>query len=97
MISRRIKLKAVEVRTEFGVCPGRAKMQQGETFTLGAPTPEGTGICANALGAKYPISLAMRLTDKMKWETKDYFEMMGRHDGVTYHISRVRETGVSDG
>jgi len=92
VISHRIKVEAVEVRTDSGICPGMAKIQQGETFTLGARTPEGTGICANALGAIYPMALAMRLTDRMEWETKDYFDIICPHGGVTYRITRVRET-----
>jgi uncharacterized repeat protein (TIGR04076 family) len=91
MITYQIKVEAVEVRTDSGLCPGMAKIRQGETFSLGARTPEGTGICANAFGAIYPMALAMRLTDKMEWETKDYFDIMCPHGGVTYRISRIRE------
>lgn len=92
MTVQRIKVEAVEVRTDSGICPGIAKIQQGETFTLGARTPEGTGICANAFGAVYPMAFAMRLTDKMEWETKEYFDITCPHGSVTYRISRVRET-----
>jgi len=92
MITHRIKVEAVEVRTDSGVCPGMAKIQQGEKFVLGARTPQGTGIRANAFGAIYPMALAMRLTDKMEWETKDYFDIICPHGGVTYRITRARET-----
>jgi len=87
-----IKCEAVEVRTDSGICPGMAKIRQGETFILGARTPAGTGICSNAFGAIYPMALAMRLTEKMDWEKKDYFDITCPHGGVTFRISRIRET-----
>ena len=93
MITNRIKVEAVEVRTDSGICPGMAKIQQGETFTVGARTPEGVGVCANAFGAIYPMALAMRLTDRMEWETKDCFEVMCPHGGVLYRITRDGKTG----
>jgi uncharacterized repeat protein (TIGR04076 family) len=91
MITYPIKIEAVDVRTDSGVCPGMAKTRLGETFVLGARTPEGIGICANALNAIYPIALAMRLTDRMAWETQETFDVMCPHGGVTYRISRIGE------
>jgi hypothetical protein len=41
MSSRRIQVEAIEARAEPGTCPGMARTRQGETFTLGARTPEG--------------------------------------------------------
>jgi uncharacterized repeat protein (TIGR04076 family) len=87
-----IKCEAIEVRTESGICPGMAKTQQGETCEFGARTPAGTAICTNAFNAIYPMALAMRLTDRMDWEQKDYFDITCPHGRVTFRISRIRET-----
>ena len=35
-----IKCESIEVRTESGICPGMAKTQRGEKFTLSGRTPE---------------------------------------------------------
>jgi uncharacterized repeat protein (TIGR04076 family) len=86
-----IKVTAVEVRTESGVCPGMAKIRQEETWILGARTPDGTGVCSSAFNALYPMALAMRLTDKMSWEKADSFEITCPHGKVTYRIERARE------
>jgi uncharacterized repeat protein (TIGR04076 family) len=92
VINYPMRIEAVEVRTDSGVCPGMAKTQQGETFTFGARTPDGTGMCTNAFNAIYPMALAMRLTDKMDWEKKDGFDITCPHGRVTFRISRVRGT-----
>ncbi|MFL7809665.1 MAG: hypothetical protein AB8I80_13595, partial [Anaerolineae bacterium] len=81
----------IEVRTESGICPGMAKTQQGETWIVGARTPDGPGVCSNAFNAIYPMALAMRLTDKMDWEKQDWFEITCPHGKVTYRIERARE------
>jgi uncharacterized repeat protein (TIGR04076 family) len=93
VINHQIKCEAIEVRTDSGICPGMAQTHQGETFTFGARTPEETGICTNAFNAIYPMALAMRLTDKMDWEQKDYFDITCPHGRVTFRISRIREMG----
>ena len=90
MLTYPIRVQAVEVRTESGVSPGMAKTRQGETHLLTGRTPAGEGMCANSLNAIYPM--AMRLTDKMDWEKKDFFEITCPHGKVTWRISRVRET-----
>lgn len=92
MTSHQIQVEAVEVRTDSGTCPGMARTQQGETFILGARTPEGPGICANALSAIYPMTFALRLTDRMDWEQRDHFDMVCPHGRVTYRMSRIRES-----
>jgi uncharacterized repeat protein (TIGR04076 family) len=84
-----IQVTAIEVRTESGICPGMAKIEQGETWFLGARTPDGKGLCSNAFGAIYPMALAMRLTEKMEWEKKDTFEITCPHGKVTYQITRA--------
>ena len=92
MINHTIKCEVVEVRTESGICPGMAKTRQGETYTFGARTPGVPGICVNGFNALQPMSLAMRLTDKMNWEKKDHFDVTCPHGFVTYRISRLRES-----
>jgi uncharacterized repeat protein (TIGR04076 family) len=92
MLTYPIRIEAVEVRTESGVCPGMAQTRQGETHILTGRTPSGEGMCANSLNALYPMATAMRLTDKMSWEKKDFFEITCPHGRVVWRISRVRET-----
>ena len=41
-----IKCEAIDVRTDSEICPGMAKIQQGEAWILGARTPESKGICS---------------------------------------------------
>jgi uncharacterized repeat protein (TIGR04076 family) len=91
VINYQIKCAAVEVRTDSDICPGMAKTRQGETFTFGARTPTGAGICSSAFGAIHPMALAMRLTDKMDWENRDSFDVTCPHGAVTFRISRIRE------
>jgi uncharacterized repeat protein (TIGR04076 family) len=79
------------VKTESGVCPGLAQTVRGEVFILGARTPEGKGICCQALGAISSMKLALALTEKMDWETKDHFDITCPHGMVTYRLSRVRD------
>ncbi|MCP4137420.1 MAG: TIGR04076 family protein [bacterium] len=86
-----IKCEAREVRTESGVCPGMAKIERGEEFVLGPRTPEARGFCTNSLTAVYPMSVAMRLTDKMDWEKEEHFDIVCPHGAVTYRISRIRD------
>jgi uncharacterized repeat protein (TIGR04076 family) len=92
MSNHQIKIEVVEVRTESGICPGMAKTRLGETFVLGPRTPASEGMCTNAFNALYPMSLAMRLTDKMSWEKQDHFDITCPHGRVTYRLSRIRET-----
>ena len=91
MTYNRIRCEAVDVKSESGVCPGLAQTEQGEVFILGARTPEGKGICCQALSALSPMKLALALTEKMDWETKDYFDITCPHGVVTYRLSRVRD------
>jgi uncharacterized repeat protein (TIGR04076 family) len=68
-----------------------AKTRLGETYVFGPRTPTSEGMCTNAFNALYPMSLAMRLTDKMSWEKQDYSDIICPHDRVTFRLSRVRE------
>ena len=92
-----IRCEAVEVKTESGICPGRAQTVRGEVFVLGARTPEGTGICCQALASISSMKLALALTEKMDWEMKDYFDITCPHGMVTYRLSREREDGEPHG
>jgi hypothetical protein len=44
MPSNLIKCEAVKVNTHSGICPGVAKIEQGEVFIMGARTPNSKGI-----------------------------------------------------
>ena len=89
MTYNNIKCEAVKVNTESGICPGIAKTEQGEIFIIGGRTPDSKGICCQALSAICPMKLAMSLTDKMDWETKEYFDIVCPHGFVTYRLSRI--------
>lgn len=91
MILNKIKCEAVKVNTESGICPGLAKTGQGETFVIGVRTPDAKGICCQALSAISPMRLAMSYTDKLSWETKEYFDITCPHGVVTYRLSRIKE------
>ena len=90
MIYHEIKCEAFEVNTESGICPGVAKTEKGEVFILGARTPDSKGICCQALSSISPMKLAMSLTEKMDWETKEYFGVVCPHGFVTYRLSRTK-------
>ena len=87
----KIKCEVIDVRTESGICPGEAETQNGEQYVLGARTPELNSICTSALAAIHPMSLAMRMTDKMYWEKQNHFDLVCPHGSVTFRISRIRE------
>jgi uncharacterized repeat protein (TIGR04076 family) len=90
MLYNKIRCEAFEVRTESGICPGIAQTRKGEVFVLGARTPDSKGICLQALSAIGPMKLSMSLTEKMDWETKDYFDVTCPHGAVTYRLSRLK-------
>src|SRR4030042_2056918 len=79
MTYNRIKCEAIKVNTESQICPGVAKTEQGEVFMLGTRTPDSKGICCQALSAISPMKLARSLTDRMDWETKEYFDIVCPH------------------
>lgn len=89
MIYNEIKCEAIAVNTESGICPGHASMMRGEVFIIGARTPDSKGICCQAFSSISSMKLAMSLTDKMSWETKECFDMVCPHGFVTYRLSRL--------
>ena len=60
-------------------------------FIIGARTPASKGIRCQALSAISSMKLAMSLTEKMDWETKEYFDVVCPHGFVTYRLSRISE------
>ena len=44
-----------------------------------------------------PMKLAMMYTDRMEWETRDYFDITCPHGVVTWRLSRVRKARVRAG
>ena len=91
-----IKIEAVHVNTENRICPGLAKTEQGEAFTLSARTPASSkGICRSALGAIDSMAFSMMMTDKMEWEKQDYFEMTCPHGAVRFRLSRIKEEALT--
>jgi uncharacterized repeat protein (TIGR04076 family) len=90
MIYNEVKCEAIAVNTESGICPGVAKTERGEVFIIGARTPTSRGICCQAWSAISPMKLALSLTEKMDWETKEYFDIVCPHGVVTYRLSRIK-------
>jgi hypothetical protein len=82
-----------EVRTESGICPGLAKTQRGEVYTLGARTPEPQGIRVQAFNAIHPMAHAMKLTDRMDWEKEEnqHVDTNCPHGYVTFRNPRLKE------
>jgi len=89
-----IKCEAVNVNTDSNICPGVAKTKQGEVFIIGGRTPQPEGICCQAFSAISPMKLAMSLTEKMKWETKEHFDIVCPHGFVTFRISRINQNNT---
>ncbi len=86
-----IKCEVAKVNTDTGICPGVAETKLGETFIIGARTPDSKGICCQAFSALASMKLSMALTEKMDWEEKDYFDITCPHGIVTYRLSRIKE------
>lgn len=89
-----IKCEAVSVNTDSNICPGVAKTKQGEVFIIGGRTPQPEGICCQAFSAISPMKLAMSLTEKMDWETKEHFDIVCPHGFVTFRISRINQNNT---
>lgn len=96
MILNQIKCEVVKVNTDNGICPGIAKTELGETFIIGARTPEGKGICCQAFSAIAPMKLVYMYTDKMDWEKNDYFDIVCPHGAVTYRLSRIKDINLPE-
>jgi uncharacterized repeat protein (TIGR04076 family) len=91
MKMNQIKCEAALVNTDNGICPGIAKTEKGETFIIDGRTPALKGICCQAFTSIAPMRLAMANTDKMDWETKEFFDVVCPHGFVTYRLSRVKD------
>ena len=88
MFNNKIKCEVVSVAGE-GHCTGAAKMKKGDTFIIGAKTPEPNGICARSFAALYPVAAAMRFSEETSWE-KEGRCLLACPDGtVTYSLTRV--------
>jgi len=85
-----VQCEVAEVRTEVGVCPGSAKVRKGESYVLGARTPEPRGMCQRAMHSLHPVAFAMRWTDKMQWEKTEFVDIVCPDGFVTYRLSRIR-------
>lgn len=88
MTPHQIQCQALTVRTETGICPGLAKTEQGETFTLDARTPGPRGICCQALTAMNSLRMAMSVTNQEALEGTGYFDVTCPHGAVVYRLSR---------
>jgi len=91
MPNYKIKCVAVDVRTESGICPGSAKSQRGETYTLTARTPEPTGMCGRAFAALHATAFALRWTENMAWEKADHVDVACPDGSVTFRLTRIKE------
>jgi uncharacterized repeat protein (TIGR04076 family) len=93
MMVNQIKCEVVKVNTDSKICPGLAKTEQGEVYTIDARTPASKGICCQAFTAIHSMEYAMMLTDKMDWEKQnkqDYFDVTCPHGFVVFRISRMK-------
>ncbi len=86
-MKKNMKIEAYKVHTEDKVCKGIAKTKEKEIYHYCGRTPE-KPMCIMALNACLPMSHALSLTDQMKWEKKDYFEVTCPHGAVTFRITR---------
>jgi uncharacterized repeat protein (TIGR04076 family) len=91
MILNKIKCEAITVNTDSGICPGLAKTEKGEIYIIDARTPSSRGICCQAFTAMSSMKLAMMYTEKMEWESKEYFDIVCPHGHVTYRLSRISD------
>jgi uncharacterized repeat protein (TIGR04076 family) len=81
-----------EIRCEVTqVDTGKTKCNKvGDVFTIGLRTP--AGMCCRAFHAVYPTALAMRFSDKMKWEADDGSVCIKCPDNnVLYRLTRSKE------
>lgn len=83
-----IKCKAIDVRTETGICVGLAKTQKGEECIIDGRTPEASGMCSNAFCALSNAAFIMMATDKIQGEKDGYIDRVCPHGVVTFRLSR---------
>jgi uncharacterized repeat protein (TIGR04076 family) len=90
MVYNKVRCEAIAVNTDSGICRGVAKTERGEVFIIGPRTPDPKGICCQAFSSIGPMKLALSLTEKMDWETKDFSDVVCPHGYVTFRLSRIR-------
>ena len=85
MANHKIKCEVIDIlKNEFNCS------KKGQTFVLGARTPE--GMCAKAFATIYPTALAMRFSDSIAWENdKGYLDITCPDQDVVYRLSRIEE------
>jgi hypothetical protein len=83
-----ISCKAVEVRTDSGLCVGLARTRQGEECIIDGRTPEAKGICSNAFCSLANTAFIMMVTEKTPGEQDGYIDRVCPHGVVTFRISR---------
>jgi uncharacterized repeat protein (TIGR04076 family) len=86
-----VKCKAVEVRTDSGVCAGLARTRQGEECIIDGRTPEANGMCSNAFCSLANAAFIMMATDKMPGEKDGSLDRVCPHGIVTFRMSRSAE------
>lgn len=81
-----VRCEVVQVDTAKTQC-----QKPGDTFTVGSRTP--TNMCCRAFHTVYPIALAMRFSESIKWEDKDGTVCVKCPDGnVLYRLARIKGT-----
>ena len=85
MANYKVKCEVVQIMANKFKCS-----TLGQTFVLGARTPE--GMCARAYAAIYPASLAMRFSEDISWEQgRGYIDIMCPDNDVIYRLSRIKD------
>ena len=91
-----IKCKAIEVRTESGICAGIAKTHKDEEYIIDGRTPESNGMCSNAFCALSNSVFIMMATDKSPGEINGFADRVCPHGVVTFRLSRSdKEKAIS--
>jgi uncharacterized repeat protein (TIGR04076 family) len=91
MANYTIKCEAMKMSGESGICPGSAKCRTGEAYVLTARTLEPTGMCGRAFAAIHPMAFAMRWSEKMDWEKRDFVDVTCPDGFVTSGLSRMKK------
>ncbi len=93
MPDHEVVCEVFEMESGAECCPGSAKMRKGQSFALGAKTPEPDGVCARAFMSIYPVALARRFSDEIPWERgKGHFDVKCPDGCVVFRLSRLKST-----
>jgi len=92
-----IQCEAIEVRSESGVCAGRARTRKGERYTIDGRTPESPGMCSNAFCALSNAIYIMTVTESMPGEADGYVDRVCPHGAVTFRLSRSSQEKLTAG